>query len=1055
MENKPRDHMRTAKVSRSKVYYAYLPLFVGLLVSHQQAQALHAPVDAHAYHYSGVTMGQQEQLVTIAGTIVDANGNPIFGVTIVSKSDSKLGTATDKDGRFELKNVPLQSTLLLRHVSYQTGEVVVDKAAGNLQFTMQERSENQLEQVVAIGYGTTSLKKNTSAIASFDTKSIENMPFSDMGSALQGRVPGVIVQQGSAEPGQNGASISIRGNGAPLYVIDGFISTAQQYFSLNKTDIKSVTILKDAASTAVYGMNAGNGVVLVTTKQGEEGTLAVNYQANFAWNTPSYQPKRMNAYQYATAVNNLNQALGHGSNSFKTPEEMEAIKNNLDSYTNWEKELTRGAAPQKEHTVSLNGGSERLRFFGSLNALGQEGIYKHNSLNYNRYQYRTNVSSTFDKIGLVMDLGVNGFMRNEDYPPASAYTIYSRLRDRNPFESPFTSRGEISNQFDNPALQLLSPGYIKLKTSYNQITGGLTWTVPSVEGLSLGFNGNFNVESQDRVDWVETATYYDEDGNATKEDPGNISINRSSYRRENYDVNFRIDYRRTFASDHNVEATIVQNTRQYYTNDLSAGSRGFYTTAIKQIQKGDSELITASNGEGKQAWMGYVGKFHYDYKSRYMFEFSGRYDGSDDFPEGKRWGFFPSFSGGWAISEEGFFAKIKDKNTLNFLKLRASYGEIGLNGADHWAYAYLPTYNYNTNGYVVDGKLVNTVTPGAVPSINMTWYTRKKTDVGVDFLMFDNKLEGSFDYFFETTKGYLGAADSYRYTDPIGYKLPVVVTEAEDRLEGFDGHLKYKTKIGKVDVSTGFNFTYYKTFKFKTNEDSVTLANPRIREQGIYGGSVGTGYIGSQFYTNPNDILNNPKRENARDLMPGDLWYRDVNGDGKIDGQDQARYGHNASPTFVYGFDLSASYKGLSIMAVIQGTGKRQTYFSNISMGSEGERRLDFEFQNDNWSPSNTNATMPRPGNAGLNDNNNYASSDFWARDSHYVRLKSLSIAYDFKYFVLDKQSWLRNLTVFASGVNLFAFGPSVKYGDPEAGNFDGYTYPMMRTYSAGFQLGF
>lgn len=1050
--------MRTPRFSRSKAYYACLPLFAGLLVSHHQAQAgtfYEDVANAHVYHHSILAPTQQEQLVSIAGVVVDGQGVPIMGVTIVSKTNNRQGTVTDQNGRFELEDVPLNSTLVLRHVSYNTGEVVVGKAARNLEFVMQERSDNQLEQVVAIGYGTTSLRKNTAAIASFETKSIENMPFSDMGSALQGRVPGVIVQQGSAEPGQNGASISIRGNGKPLYVIDGFISTEQQYFSLNKSDVKSLTILKDAASTAVYGMNAGNGVVLVTTKQGEEGILAVNYQANFAWNTPSYQPKRMNAYQYAKAINNLNAALGQGLYSFKSQEELEDIRNNLDAYTNWEKMLTKGSAPQREHTVSMNGGTEGLRFFGSLNALSQDGIYKTNNLKYNRYQYRTNVSSTFDKIGLVMDLGVNGFMRNEEYPPASAYTIYSRLRDRTPFEKPFTSSGQISNQFDNPALALFSPGYDKLKTTYTQLTGALNWQVPKVEGLSLGFNGNFNIESRDVVGWIETATYYDEDGNATKEDPGNISINRSSYRRENYDVNFRVDYKRSFANAHNVEAIVVQNIRQYHSTDLAAGSRGFHTTAIKQIQKGDSQMITASNGEGKQAWMGYVGKLHYDYRNRYMFEFAGRYDGSDDFPEGNRWGFFPSFSGGWAISEEGFFAKIKEKNTLNFLKLRASYGEIGLNGADHWAYAYLPTYNYNTNGYVVDGKLVNTVTPGAVPSINMTWYTRKKTDIGVDFLMFGSKLEGSFDYFFETTKGYLGAADSYRYTEPLGYTLPRVVTEAEDRLEGLDGHLKYKTKIGNVDLSTGFNFTYYKTFKFKTNEDSVTLANPRIREQGIYGGSLGTGYIGTQFYTNPHDILNNPKRENARDLMPGDLWFRDVNGDGKIDGQDQARYGHNASPTFVYGFDLSASYKGFAIMATIQGTGKRQTYFSNVSMGSEGERRLDFEFQNDNWNPNNPNASMPRPGNSGLNSNNNYASSDFWARDSHYVRLKSLSIAYDVKHFVLDKQSWLRNLTVFASGVNLFAFGPSVKYGDPEAGNFDGYAYPMMRTYSAGFQLGF
>lgn len=1000
------------------------------------------------------TLAATAQTKTFTGVVTDeSTGSILSGVSVTIKG-SGIATATNEEGRFSITAPPQITSPVLEFsfVGYQTKEVPA-ATSSSLSVTL-VKTISTMDEVVVVGYGTTSIKRTTAAIATFDAKAVTDLPFSDMGSALQGRIAGVIVQQGSPEPGQNGANISIRGNGDPLYVIDGFISTAQQFFNLNKADIKSMTILKDAASTAVYGMNAANGVILIVTNQGAIGRFNINYQGNFAYNTPSYQPKRMNAYEYATAINNLNQSLGQGVNSFRTPEEMEEIKNNLDKYTNWEKTLTRQYTPQKEHTISLNGGTDRLKFFGSLNALSQDGIYKSRSLTYNRYTYRTNVSTNFDKIGLTFDFNVNGFIRDEKYPPASAYTIYSRLRDRNPFEKPFTDSGLISNQFDNPALILMSPGYVKLRTVYNQLASVMNWNVPWVKGLSLGFNGNYNVETQDRVDWVETATYYDEDGNATKEDPTNISVGRSSYMNQNFDMNFRFDYKRRF-NDHNIEVTGVQNIREYYGNSLSAGSRGFFQTAIKQIQKGDATLITASNTEGKQAWVGYVGRFHYDFQQRYSIDLAGRYDGSDNFPEGKRWGFFPSVSAGWAISEEGFFQGIKDKALLNFLKIRGSYGEIGLNDVDHWAYAYLPTYNYNTNGYVVDGKLVNTVTPGAEPSVNMTWYTRTKYDLGIDFAMLNNKIEGSVDWFFEKTKGYLAPANAYRYTAPIGYTLPLVVSDAEDRLQGFDGRLAYRTRIGEVDFNTAFNFTYYRTFAFKTNEDSVTLANPRLRQQGNYYGYVGRGYIGTQFYQNALDILNNPKRETSRDLRPGDLWFEDVNGDGKIDGQDQSLYGHNVNPTFVYGLDLGASYKGLTIMANIQGTGKRQTYFSNIAMGQEGERRLDFQYQNDNWSPQNPNAAMPRPGNLSLNSNNNYASSDFWARNSSYVRLKSLTIAYDFKTVLLRKQDWLQNLTFFVSGVNLAAFGPTVKYGDPEANSFDGYAYPMMRTYSTGFQLGF
>lgn len=987
----------------------------------------------------------------IKGQIVDVKGETLIGVTIMVKG-TKVGTVTDINGNFTLDNVKDGSVLIISSIGYIKQFVTVGNKT-TLNIVLEEESIS-LNEIVVVGFGTTSIRKNSASISSVNTKAIKETPFSDMASALQGRVAGVIVQQGSAEPGQNGASISIRGNGEPLYVIDGFISSRDRFLSLNKADIKSTTVLKDAASTAVYGMNAGNGVILVTTKKGETGKLSVDYQANFAFNQLSYPTERMNAYDFAYAINNLNQGLGQGVNSFKSPQEMEEIANNLNQYTNWEKVCMRKTTPQNEHTLSLSGGTDRLKFFGSLNYLKQGGIYSENVLNYDRYNYRSNVSSNFDKIGLTIDLNLNGTVRDEKYPGASAYTIYSRMRDRTPFENPFNKSGQLSNQFDNPMLILQGPGYVKLRTVYNQLGSKLNWDLPWVKGLSVGFDGNYNIETQDRADWNETATYFDEEGNATVDNPSNISIGRSSYIDSRYDFNVRTDYKATIAEKHNIQVTLVHSRQYYYGTSLDAGSNTFYTTAIKQIQKGDAASVTASNTEGERASLGYVGRFHYDYNNRYLIEFSGRYDGSDDFPSGKRFGFFPSISGGWAISEESFFQPLKDNRIFNYFKIRGSYGEIGINGADHWKYAYLPTYNYNSNAYVVDGKLVNSVTPGPTPSVNMTWYTRTKYDVGIDFTTLNDKLEGSLDWFFEKTKGYL-AAKNYIYTAPIGYALPLEVSDAEDRSEGLDGNIKYTTKFGKIDFSAGVNFTYYKAIYAKTNEDSVTLANPRIRNQGNKMGYVGTGYVGTQFYSTPEDVLNNPKRITSRDLRPGDLWYQDVNGDGKIDGSDQVRYGHNTSPSFVFGFDLSAGYKGFNIMANIQGTGSRQTYVSSVVQGAEGERRLDFKFQNDFWTPSNPDATFPRPGNKSLNDNNNYASSDFWARNSNYVRLKSLTISYDFKQSLLRKEAWIQNLTLFASGINLFAVGPSVKYGDPEANNFDGYSYPMMRTYSVGFQLGF
>lgn len=998
---------------------------------------------------SDVSVSQQSN-TTVKGIVVDITGAPVIGATVKVK-DGTTGSITDMEGQFTIV-VPTNATLEISYIGYTTQFIKANQTK-KLKIVLQEDTK-LLDEVIVVGYGTTSVRKNTAAITSVDNSKVKEIPFADMGSALQGRVAGVIVQQGSAEPGQNGAKISIRGNGAPLYVIDGFISTGSRFMQLNKTDIESMTVLKDAASTAVYGMNAGNGVVVVTTKQGKVGKLSVDYQANFAFNSASYPAERMDAYEYSTAINKLNQSLGHGINSFKSPEEMAEIAANVGSYTDWDKALLRRQTPQNEHTLSISGGDEKLKYFGSLNYLGQTGITKGDKLAYDRYNYRSNISSHFDKVGLTVGLNVNGTLTDEKYPNASAYTIYSQLKDRNPFERPYNEDGTLSNQFDNPALILDSPGEIVLRTVYNQVAVNLKWDLPWVKGLSIGVDGNYNIESQDRKDWIEKAPYFDAEGNVTLQNPSDISMSRSSYQNHRYDFNARIDYKNTFKEKHNVQATLVHSRQYYHGNSLSAGSNTFYTTAIQQIQKGDASSITASNSEGEQASMGYVGRFRYDYDNRYMIEFSGRYDGSDCFPKDSRFGFFPSVSAGWSISEEDFFAPVKELGIFDYLKFRGSYGEIGVNGATHDNYAYLSTYNYNSNAYVIGGKLVNSITPGATPSINMTWYTRTKVDFGFDFSTLDNKLEGSLDWFFERTKGYLSAA-LYEYTDPIGYALPLEVSDAEDRSEGLDGFVKYNTKLGQVDFSAGFNFTWYHSIAAITNEDKVTLSNPYTRKQGYLYGYLGTGYVGTQFYNSPEDVLNNPKRLNSKDLRPGDLWYSDTNGDGKIDGQDQRKYGHDASPRFIYGFDLSAGWKGLNIMANIQGTGRRQIYMNNIAMAQEGERRLDFTYQLDTWAPNNTNADFPRPGNTSLNENNNYNGSDFWARDANYIRLKSLTLSYDFKHAILKKEAWLRNLTIFASGVNLFAIGPSVKYADPEAGNFDGYAYPMMRTYSIGFQLGF
>ncbi len=997
-----------------------------------------------------VSLVDNHEKVQVSGQVLDSKGEPIIGANVRVKN-SKEVAVTNIDGDFKIK-ANEGATLEISYIGYVTA--TVKAVRGERIKVILDEDNKMLDEVIVVGYSTTTPRLSSTAVTKIDNEKSIKVPFSDMASTLQGRVPGVIVVQGSAEPGQNGASISIRGNGAPLYVIDGFVSTAAQFNRLNKNDIESMTVLKDAASTAVYGMNAGNGVIVVTTKQGTVGKLNVDYQSNFAWNQESYTPERMNALEYATAVNKLWAATGNGLYAFKNQEELADIEAHLGDYTNWENALLRKSAPQSEHTLSLSGGNEKVRLFSSLNYMNQRSIFKADRTNMQRYNYRINGTGTFENIGLEVRTGANGQLFDENYPIESAWTIFSRLKDRTPFEYPYNEDGTISNQFDNPALVLDSPGEIKLRTVYNQVHAGLTWRLPWVKGLSVGFDGNYNHTSQDRKDWLEKATYYDAEGNANPQAPTDISISRSAYSQHRYDYNLRVDYNNKFGLN-TVGATFVFNRQYYHGYNLSTGSNTFYTSAIQLVQKGDAASIWGTSGESEQASEGYVGRLSYNYDEKYIAEFAGRYDGSDCFPKGDRYGFFPSFALAWVPTREGFARPLVDLGIVDFLKVRGSYGEVGINGANHDAYAYLTTFNYNNNAYVFNGQLVNSLTPGATPSINMSWYKRRKKDIGVDFASLHSRLSGSVDYFYESTKGYL-VSPAYDFTDPIGYSLPQIVSDAEDRQQGVDASLKYNDNFGHGFVfSAGLNFTWYQSYSFKTNETKEALSNPWTRTQGTFRDFLTTGYIGTQIYTDAEQILNNPRRETSKDLRPGDLWYQDLNGDGKIDGQDQRRYGNSSSPRFIYGFDFNMAWKGFGLYANFQGIGKAQRVMGSYTTAQEGERRLDFRYQLDTWSPENTGARFPRATNNSVNNGNNFAGSDWWAQDIQYFRLKSVTLSYNFKEYVLRRCNWITNATLFVSGVNLFAIGPSVKYSDPEAGSFDGYNYPMTRTYSVGFQLGF
>ena len=452
--------------------------------------------------------------------------------------------------------------------------------------------------------------------------------------------------------------------------------------------------------------------------------------------------------------------------------------------------------------------------------------------------------------------------------------------------------------------------------------------------------------------------------------------------------------------------------------------------------------------------MGFVGRLKYDFMNRYIVEGSFRYDGSDNFAPGHRWGFFPSGAVAWAISEEPFF-KEWDQHVVDLLKLRASYGQTGTESGVN-RFGYLSTYNLDEKKIVIGGKLQSGFSEGALVSPELlSWYEVNSFNLGLDMAFFNSRLKGTFDYFYYVTKGGLMSPGD-RYTTPLGKALPQIKSNSEQRREGVELTMRWSdTTPRKFAYEVGFNMTYFNSlWKVKADEALSDLMNPYKRQthQADY---YGVGYIDTGFYQNKEDILNSPRRLGSTQTKLGDIGYTDINGDGKIDGEDQVRVGKPTLPHFTYALDFSFGYEGFTLSGLFYGTGERYMTLGDRYQKGEG-KYLYYENQLNYWRPDNTDADFPRLSiSSGVNGNNNQVSSTFWMRNASYLRLKNLQLSYDFKYKYLKRCDWLQMCRVNLSGSNLFTISSIGKFFDPETSSTSGDGYPVQRVYSIGVTIGF
>lgn len=989
---------------------------------------------------------------TITGTVVEAaNDEPVLGATVKCKGQETIGTSTDIDGKFTL-NVPDNVKTLV--VSY-IGMVPQEVAATDGVVVKLVENATKLDEVIVVGYGTTTKRKTTSSVSVIKADQIEAVPVPNISQALAGRAAGLIVTQsgGGLDAGSN---ISIRGGGTPLFVIDNIISEEREFTNLNPADIESMSVLKDASATAIYGARAANGIILVTTKRGKSGKVNVDYTFNYTFSSPADLPKKVDSYTAA-----LYQNRGYLYDGLQAPWSDEALQKFQDgsdprnyANTDWQKETMRSYAPEMRHLLTITGGSDVVRSYTALSYYDQESIYRTNSNTYKRYNARQSVDVNLKEIGLRVNTSLEAYLTDRRDPSSSYYYVWSHIQNKRPMEIARNPMGQPFATPDNPLIDISSDGgYVKAQNTNVRGTINAQWDLPWVKGLRLQGIASYSILSVRSKSWNKQATAYNWEGEPQTIPMPSLSKTANFY--NFYNTQLLANYNRDFGKN-NVEFTLgIEASGSSY--DQNSLSRSQYVLDVDQIGAGpvDTQENSAKNGvQWRRASV--VFRAHYDYAAKYMAEFSLRHDGTDNLPKDRRWGTFYSGSLGWAVSEENFWKESKISDVVNMFKLRSSYGEIGLDNVAR--YAYLTSYGLNNTGAYIGGQWYQTFNEGSLPSPDLSWYTQRDFNVGFDFGMLNNAISGSVDYFYKSTKGYLASPSNVGYTSPLGLSLPMVKSDGESRRRGVDFTLQYNGRIGEVTYNVGGNFTYYdERWNINPNEAETSLKNPYKRSTQV-GAYTGNYYKNLGYYTDYEDVLNSPKRNSSANIMAGDLKFWDFNGDGKIDGEDQYRQGSGTSPRANYGINADVRWRGFNLSMLWQGATNYNIYMGSMLMGGNSNYLpVIYEYQTDIWAPDNTDALYPRQHvSSGMTGDNNFVGTNFWLVDAKYIRLKNLTVGYDFKHKLLKTTNWLSKCYLSVTGYNLLTFSPAKKWGfDPETGSDSGYSYPVSRVWTISLNIGF
>ena len=1048
-------------------------------------------------------LGAQNSTIKVKGVVNDAMG-PVIGASIVEKGNTGNGTITDIDGNFSL-NVSSNSTLIVSFVGYKAQEIPV---AGKTFFTIDLKEDNEmLEEVVVVGFATQKKVNLTGSVGTATAKDIEARPVANAVQALQGVIPGLNISN-SGNGGELNAtkSIDVRGtgtvgkdasgnafsSGSPLILIDGMEGDLN---SINPQDIESISVLKDAAASSIYGSRAPFGVVLVTTKSGKSGRAQINYNMNMRYSTPIKMPDMANSYEF---VNLFDDAEYNGSGKHLYTDEYrqfvyDFMTGKSDDYiwgngsggkwnydysannVNWLKEYYRNTAPSQEHNVSVSGGSDKMTYYLSANYMTQEGFMRYGTEDYDRYTITAKISAQLTK-ALKVDYSNRWVRTDYERPTYMNDDFYNHiLRRARPVRAVYDPNGYLMSDINYIGVMRDGGRHNEQKDEMAQqlkitVTPLKNWNI--IGEMNIKTDNNWNHWEQ----FVVYSHYKDNPENtytaltsANKDQVSEYSLKTTYLNPTVYsNYNFSLKEKHNFTVLGGFQAEIMKY------RDMEGARTGLVTTDLPVLNlttDADSYTLKGLYKNWKNA--GFFGRINYDYNGKYLVEGNLRYDGSSRFRRGNRWILTPSFSLGWNVARENFWEKLAD--VVEVFKLRVSYGELANQNTTSW-YPTYQTLGVTTNGgkWLQNGALTSVASVPGLISTSLSWEKIKNTNIGFDFGALNNRLTGSFDYFWRKTKNMVGP----------GVELPAILgatvpsTNNTDLTTfGWELSIGWRDKVGELGYGVKLNISDNQTridkYPNPTNSLSKYMAGELTGD--IYGyTTIGIAKTQEEMDAHIASLPKGGQTAIGSKWEAGDIMYADINGDGKIDNGsntlddmgDLKKIGNN-TPRFRTGITLDAQWKGFDFSMFWQGVLKRDFDPGENSMvfwGTTGSGQwwstsfkdhMDYFRAEDTASPlgANVNAYYPRP----LFNNKNHKTQTAYLQNAAYMRLKNLQLGYTLPKSLINKIG-LQNVRVYVSGENLLTITGLSDTMDPETagiGKQGGTVYPLSRVYSFGLSVNF